>query len=127
MKCTGTIGTQINAHFAALPKQEVDLGGRKKFLCQPQLDSWCADELGIYLSMKQITNLMSKKVVLLKGEEVLTLKFDPKALEVMTPQNKTWCQEISERLAGMEIINGLKSDALRAKLISLGAVKAPVI
>lgn len=90
--------TQINYPLGCAAKARGrSRGGRKKFLCQPGLDSWCADELGIYLSMKQITNLMSKKVVLLKGEEVHTLKFDPKALEVMTPQNKTWRHEIGER------------------------------
>lgn len=37
--------TKIYAHFAALPKQSVSLGGGKSFMCQPELDSWCADEL----------------------------------------------------------------------------------
>lgn len=118
---------KIYAHFAALPKQEVSLGGGRSFMCQPELDSWCADELGIYLAMKQITGLTSKKVVLFKGAEIHTLKFDPKNLDRMSPRGKTYRAEIAEKHTGFEIANDLKGPALRAKLLEIGAVSAPTI
>jgi|GEM_PF-6443495 len=117
---------KISAHFASLPEKEVTFG-ESSFMVKPDLESWCGEELDVWLILQQVSRIARKKVALAKGSEISTLDLDPKHLDTKSKSGQTWREVIAEKYPGQEILNGLQGIDLRGKLIGLGVVAAPVI
>lgn len=105
-----TVGERVDAHFAAMPKRNVNLGTDAKPIwheMQPSLETWCYGELDRAEALKAIRRATAKKVVGFHDGRELHFQIAPSDLERARPT-------LEKRHPGIVFLNGLNDDALLA-------------
>jgi hypothetical protein len=108
------IAKDIDAYFASLPKEHTHLEmNGEPFMVQPDLESWCHDQITDYLTLKDIKKACARNVIGFKdGEEFRFSKIDNDTIDKVGNLTKplTIRQYLERKHPGMKILNGL-SDA----------------
>jgi hypothetical protein len=104
---------EIEAHFAALPKEATgyQIEG-VEVMSQPDLESWSNEQVEHFVLLKTIKAACRKKVVGIIGPDQYTFKFDPDKLDVAYADGQTARQLFIKRNPGLIILNGLTDDEL---------------
>lgn len=114
---------KITAHFAAMPKRDTGMTLRDEpFMMQPDLESWCHEQVTDFLILRDTKRLCSRKVIGINDGQELHFKLKPADLNKVFSDGKggtiTGRAHILAKYPNMVILNEL-DDAGK-----LAAVKA---